>query len=176
MSIRPAGPADAFAIAALHTHSWQAAYRGILHDDFLDGPLLEDRRALWRERLAGGTPADQLVLIDERDGEFHGFACAFLNSDPQWGTLLDNLHVIPKVNGQGLGRRLMFEVATWSIKQGCQRLHLWAYEQNFAARRFYERLGGLITGRDAELAPDGAEVNAVRYCWSDLSGLIDKRV
>ena len=51
------------------------------------------------------------------------------------------------------------------------RLHLWAYEQNLSARRFYERLGGVITLRHAELALDGTEVNAVRYCWSDLSGL-----
>lgn len=115
-------------------------------------------------------------MIDEHGGEIRGFACAFLNADPQWGTLLDNLHVMPQIKGQGLGRQLMLEVAAWSIEQACPRLHLWAYEQNWGARRFYERLGGALTGRHAEVAPDGAEVNAVRYCWSDLSGLINARI
>ncbi|HEX3912676.1 MAG TPA: GNAT family N-acetyltransferase [Steroidobacteraceae bacterium] len=176
MSIRPAGPADAHAIAALHTHSWQLAYRGILRDDFLDGPLLENRRALWRERLTCAAQAGRLVLIDEHTVGISAFACAFVNADPQWGTLLDNLHVSPKVKGQGLGRQLMREVAAWTLKEACPRLHLWAYEQNLAARRFYERLGGVVTLRHTEPAPDGAQVNAVRYCWSDLSGLIDKRI
>lgn len=176
MSIRSAGPADAVAIAALHTNSWQLAYRGILRDDFLDGALPENRRALWRERLAAKPSGDQLILIDEDAEQIRGFACAFLNSDPQWGTLLDNLHVNPNVKGQGLGRQLMFEVAAWSLKNDCPRLHLWAYEQNLAARRFYERLGGSLTECCAELAPDGEQLNAVRYCWPDLSGLINARI
>jgi GNAT superfamily N-acetyltransferase len=176
MSFRRAGLADAVAIAALHTHSWQTAYRGVLRDDFLDGPLAEDRRTLWRERLSGATSADQWVLIDEHGSQLRGFACAFLNRDPEWGTLLDNLHVAAKIKGQGLGRRLMSEVATWSTEHGCPRLHLWAYEQNLAARGFYERLGGLITGTHAEIAPDGAVLNAVRFFWSDLSSLIDRPI
>jgi hypothetical protein len=45
-----------------------------------------------------------------------------------------------------------------------------------AARRFYERLGGAVTLRHAELAPDGTQVNALRYCWSELSGLAGRRV
>jgi hypothetical protein len=51
------------------------------------------------------------------------------------------------------------------------RLHLWAYEQNLPACRFYERLGGAKNLRQAELALDGTLVNAIRYCWSELSGL-----
>ena len=87
-----------------------------------------------------------------------GFACAYLEADPEWGCLLDNLHVVPDLKGKGLGRQLMTAVAeqVWrSNPHG--RLHLWAYEQNLAARRFYERLGGAVTLRHAEL---GARRNA----------------
>jgi GNAT superfamily N-acetyltransferase len=177
MTIREAGLADAVAIAQLHAHSWQTAYRGILSDDFLQGPLPENRRALWHARLsAAADRADQIVLVDEQEGALRGFACAFLEADPEWGCLLDNLHVVPDLKGKGLGRQLMAAVAlrVWrSNPRG--RLHLWAYEQNLAARRFYERLGGAVTDCHAELAPDGTEVNAVRYCWSELSGLAGRR-
>ena len=172
MTIRAAELADAVAIAQLHTHSWQTAYRGILRDDFLEGPLPENRRMLWHTRLADSQRADQFVLVDDQGGSIRGFACAFLDADPQWGCLLDNLHVVPDLKGQGLGRQLMLAVAErvrrWNPHS---RLHLWAYEQNLAARRFYERLGGVVTESHAELALDGTQVNAVRYCWSDLSVL-----
>ena len=176
MTIRVAEPADADAIAQLHAHSWHTAYRGILSDDFLDGPLVENRRALWRDRFAEANRTGQLVLVDELAGQIQGFACAFLDADPEWGTLLDNLHVVPECKGKGLGRQLMLHVANRLIEVGCTRLHLWAFEQNHAARRFYERLGGVMTMRQAESAPDGREVNAVRYCWSDLGGLAGRPV
>ena len=177
MTIRAAGMADALAIAQLHTRSWQTAYRGILSDDFLQGPLSENRRVLWHERLAESERTDQVVLVDEQGGALRGFACAYLDADPEWDCLLDNLHVVPDLKGQGLGRQLMTAVAeqVWrSNPHG--RLHLRAYEQNLAARRFYERLGGAVTLRHAELAPDGTQVNALRYCWSELSGLAGRRV
>ena len=163
-----AEPSDADAIAQLHARSWHTAYRGILSDEFLDGPLLADRLALWRARFAQER-ADQIVLVDEAAGHLQGFACAFLDEDPDWGTLLDNLHVVPEAKGRGLGRQLMSDVANRILKTNRTRLHLWAFEQNHAARRFYERLGGVVTTTQAEFAPDGREVNAVRYCWSDLA-------
>jgi GNAT superfamily N-acetyltransferase len=176
MTIRAAELADADAVARLHTHSWQTAYRGILRDDFLQGPLQENRRALWHSRLSELNRADQFVLVDEHEGTIRGFACGFLDADPEWGCLLDNLHVVPELKGQGLGRQLMRAVAERVLHStSTGRLHLWAYEQNLAARRFYERLGGVITLRDAKPAPDGTEVNEVRYCWSELSGLAGRR-
>jgi GNAT superfamily N-acetyltransferase len=176
MSIRVAELADANTVAQLHTHSWRTAYRGILRDDFLEGPLQENRRALWQSRLAALDRADQFVLVDEHEGLVRGFACGFLDADSEWGCLLDNLHVVPELKGQGLGRQLMRAVAQRVLQSdSTRRLHLWVYEQNLAARGFYERLGGVITVRHAEPALDGTAVYAVRYCWSELAGLAGRR-
>ncbi|HEY2675822.1 MAG TPA: GNAT family N-acetyltransferase [Steroidobacteraceae bacterium] len=173
MTIRPAHSADAPAIAQLHASSWQTAYRGILLDAFLDGPLLENRHALWRDRLSLDARADQFVVVDEQAGEIRGFACAFFDADPEWGTLLDNLHVVPKLKGRGLGRQLISATAAAVMRNTANpQLHLWAYEQNRAARRFYERLGGILTATEEEPALDGSRVRAVRYCWRELSELV----
>jgi GNAT superfamily N-acetyltransferase len=173
MTIREAGIADAGAIAQLHARSWQNTYRGILSDDFLAGPVLPNRLALWNSRFFGPQPAGQIIVVDDCGGEIQGFACAFCDADPEWGTLLDNLHVVPNLKGKGLGRRLMSEIAQHVLKDStCLRLHLWAYEKNLEARRFYERLGGQNTALVNEPAPDGAQLNAVRYSWSDVSALI----
>jgi ribosomal protein S18 acetylase RimI-like enzyme len=172
VTIRIATSADAKDVALLHATSWQNTYRGILRDEFLNGPVISDRRELWQGRLSGIAPSNQIVLLEESSGSIQGFACAYLDADPEWGTLLDNLHVAPSLKGRGLGRRLIAEVAQRASRQRLsRRLHLWAYEQNAGARRFYERLGGEITACVAEEAPDGSLLNAMRYCWSDLSGL-----
>jgi len=164
--------ADEAAIARLHADSWRAAYRGILRDDFLDDTVVANRRELWSTRFAEIDREDQLILVSEERGEIQAFACAFFDADPEWGTLLDNLHVIPGLKGRGLGRQLISAVAENVRQRGLHcRLHLWVYEPNTRARGFYERLGGVVTDCVAEAAPDGSRVIALRYGWRELSFL-----
>jgi ribosomal protein S18 acetylase RimI-like enzyme len=169
-TLRRARAADETPIARLHAESWRSAYRGILGDEFLNGAVSANRSELWSARFSALDRADQLILVYEERGELQGFACAFFDADSEWGTLLDNLHVAPRLKGQGLGRELLLAVAENVRRCGRrQALHLWVYEQNLAARRFYERLGGSVTASVAEAAPDGGRVNALRYAWRELS-------
>jgi GNAT superfamily N-acetyltransferase len=110
--LRRARAADEPAIARLHADSWRAAYRGILGDDFLDNTVVANRRELWRTRFSEIDREDQLILVGEEHGEIQAFACAFLDADPEWGTLLDNLHVLPGLKGRGLGRQLISAVVS----------------------------------------------------------------
>jgi GNAT superfamily N-acetyltransferase len=167
--LRRARAADEAAVARLHADSWRATYRGVLRDEFLDGPVDADRGELWRTRFTELHRPDQLLLVKEEGAEIQGFACAFFAADPEWGTLLDNLHVLPGLKGRGLGRGLMLAVAEHIQSLGHPPLlHLWVYEGNLNARSFYEAMGGVCTACVAELAPDGARVNALRYAWQDL--------
>ena len=161
------------AIANLHAESWRRTYRGVLRDDYLDGPVVADRRTLWKSRLAvSADPERQFISVVERNGLVAGFVCVFLDSDPEWGALLDNVHVEAKFTGQGYGSRLMACAAAWVISQRpISRLHLCVYERNVVARRLYESLGGEIVNHHAEPAPDGTRVDAVRYGWRTLSSL-----
>ncbi len=62
MLLRPAGPADAGAIAALHLASWRAAYRAGLPGHFLEAVSAEEHRVLWLERMA--RPDSRVVLLE----------------------------------------------------------------------------------------------------------------
>jgi hypothetical protein len=43
LSVRAATPDDAAAVAGVHVRSWQAAYRGLIADAYLDGLNPDDR-------------------------------------------------------------------------------------------------------------------------------------
>jgi hypothetical protein len=81
---------DIPAIAALHAKSWQIHYRGSLRDDYLEGPVIQDRLRVWQDRLC--KPAvDQWIMTAWEGETLVGFICIFLNDDPSHGALLDNL-------------------------------------------------------------------------------------
>ena len=172
---------DGPTIAAIHAESWRMNYRSALTDSFLDGDCVRNRLEVWRERLAAPS-SDQLVLVARRKrrdlptgtdpGSIVGFACAYLREDPQWGTLLDNLHVVPDAQRSGIGTALMAGVARRSHARDPRvGLYLWVLDQNHKARRFYERLHASDVGGDIWAAPGGGSVPRRRYAWRDLERL-----
>ena len=169
---REATAEDAEQIAQLHSFSWQQNYRGIWRDDFLDGPVFDNRREVWQKRLQ--YPAhNQYVLLAESGKSILGFACIYLHDDPIWGTLLDNLHVSRELKGQGVGTHLIKAVARWVYERSPDSgFYLWVLEKNYPARTFYKNLGAieheLVSGEGLV----GNVADKYRYIWRDLTPLI----
>src|SRR6185437_11184185 len=91
LTIRPANPADAPAIAQIHVDTWRAAYRGLMPDSVLDALDVERRAAFWKERLAHNRgvafvawEAERIIgfcdLIPTRDKDAHGNSVAEIAS------------------------------------------------------------------------------------------------
>ena len=172
LNYRIATQSDALNIAQLHTKSWQENYRGAFLDKFLDGELIENRKTVWEDRLK--NPAqNQHVILAETENELCGFACIFIDDDPDFGTLLDNLHVASASKGQGVGTQLIKLVAqVTQQKSNSPKFYLWALEQNISARKFYESLGGIHQDTLLEEHPGGSFANACRYVWEDVGVLL----
>ncbi len=171
MCIRPAWADDASSIARLHANNWRRSYRGILRDGFLDGPLVQDRQALWDRRLSLSPDLEnRSVWVVEEAGEVEAFVCVLLDADPDWGALLESLHVSAVWQGRGLGTRLMVTAAEWvrSLRPS-SGLYLWVGAENIAARGFYEHLDGKVLGRRIQCAPEGTHVDVVAYGWREWS-------
>lgn len=157
------GLKDANAIAAAHAESWRATYRGILSDDYLDGPILEERQKLWRARFAEEPP---LAVLGFDGDTLAGFVCAFVNEDPRWGSRIDNVHVLPAYKRRGLATRLMCATAERLCTMAPETpVYLWVYEANHAARATYESLGGCLTEQAPRTGADGTDAPALRYIW-----------
>ncbi len=167
LKLRPAGPEDAALIARLHVESWRSAYRDILSPDYLAGPIEAERLETWRGRLAEPS-ADRQAIVAEREGEALGFICVFADADPRWGSLVDNLHVVPTAKGAGVGAALLRAGAAWSVSvRPDAPLYLWVFERNTPAQRFYDRMGGQAVERALRPTPDGQSYPGLRYAWAD---------
>jgi GNAT superfamily N-acetyltransferase len=168
MDFRPAIASDSVRIASLHTKSWRSSYRGILPDVYLDGEIAEERERHWRTRLLAPASDRRYVLLAETKTELVGFVCVFLDEEPAWGACLDNLHVSPELRGQGLGRRLFAKATRWVLeKEPASPIHLWVFEANQPAQRFYERFEGEVVEREMKELPGRAKVSSLRYVWRD---------
>ena len=140
--ITTATDCDADSIAALHADSWRRHYRGAYSDSYLDGDVVEDRREVWRSRLAQPTSGHFTVVARHGD-EVLGFVHTILDEDPRWGSLLENLHVRSDLKRAGMGSRLLSEAAQRFLRLRPEgSLHLWVLDQNTAAQAFYDARGG----------------------------------
>ena len=172
MQIREANVSDLEKIAQLHAQSWLIAYRGILSDAYLDGDLVLDRRALWQDRF-NKPAARQNIIVAETKDALVGFACMFGSHEAGWGTLLENLHVAPEHQGEGIGTKLVTHVAQWCARtQASDALHLWVLAGNSAAQGFYKRLGASPVEESDWDAPDGNRIAELRFAWQSVGHLL----
>src|SRR3954471_10567694 len=72
VAIRPAVPAAAAAIAAVHVRTWQGAYRGVLPDEHLDALDVARWTAGWQRLLTGERPRSA-TLVAVTGGRVVGF-------------------------------------------------------------------------------------------------------
>jgi GNAT superfamily N-acetyltransferase len=112
-------------------------------------------------------PENQHIVLAEDGDRLVGFVCAYGAEDERWGTLVDNLHVRPGRHRQGIGRRLLAEVAGWCrIEHAGDGLYLWVLNQNARAQHFYQQLGARDVETRSSVPPGGGEILAHRYVWS----------
>ena len=172
MNIRNGELSDAERIALIHAESWRSTYRGILSDEFLEGAVWDERRAFWQKRMREPGAEQRLILLACDKNVVLGFLCLYLDADPRWGALLDNLHIHPDHKGHGHGSALVARAANWVHgKRPQSGLYLWVYEQNHQARRFYEKLGGTETEKLFKKTVEGNQVATLRYVWTELKPL-----
>jgi len=167
MRFREATHDDIQFVAELHTASWRENFRGAFSDEYLNGPVVDDRLRTWTERLTEPTPDQYVVIAEDDAGLALGFACAFGAEDERWGTFLDNLHVRRDRFALGIGKQLMSAVAEWSIRDYPEcGMHLLVLESNGRARLFYERLGAFDAEDSLTFDSPGGPVRSRRYAWT----------
>lgn len=167
--IRIAVVGDADAIGDVHVRAWQAAYRGVMPDEYLDGLQASERADMWRGRLAR-TDLPPL-LVPMVDGDVVGFATFGAERRPdtaqrQGESAVGELYAInlhPHHWGKGIGRALLRRSTDALVGLGFQEAVLWVVPQNTRARGLYEAEGWAADGAEATDEILGVTVSEVRY-------------
>jgi GNAT superfamily N-acetyltransferase len=159
--IREGEPGDAAAIARIHVRSWQAAYRGQLTDDYLDGLNVEDRLEQHRRSLEEPMHEWRTWVAEDEVG-LAGFAVTGpsqdADADPKTGEVYA-IYLEPDHVGTGVGRELFAHAVDDLRDRGFRTVTLWVLETNERTRRFYEIAGwkpdGTATSErvDCEMRP-----------------------
>ena len=176
LTVRRGRLTDAEAIAGLHAESWRRHYRGAYADEYLDGDIGAERLGVWRQRLSAQDEATRTMLA-EADGAFVGFVHVVFDEDPQWGSLVDNLHVVWARKRSGIGSQLMSSAAAAVLEHGGS-LYLWVLEQNTEAQAFYSARGGRCV-ESRPVPPPGGRADrlngspvGLRFAWADPAVLL----
>ena len=164
--IRPATAADTDRLGAIHVLAWQAAYRGVMPDAYLDALEPAQRAAMWRQfvdRPPAGRHLD-VVTTGPPDDDLAGFACYGPAGDtaPDTGELYA-VNLDPARWGRGLGTALVGHVADRLRDDGFTDAVLWVVPANTRARAVYERLGWCADGGAQTDSVLDATVEEIRY-------------
>lgn len=145
MLVRPARDEERLAVARVHVGSWQAAYRGLLPDAYLDALRPEDRAVRYDFSGRDGTPTTIVAVDGDAVLGFATFGRCDDDAAHDIGELMA-LYVDPGIWGEGAGSALIVEARSRLVAGGFVRARLWVLVGNARAERFYERDGWRRTG------------------------------
>jgi GNAT superfamily N-acetyltransferase len=136
------------AVARVHVRSWQAAYRNLLPNDYLEQLRPEDRAP--RYDFVNVDPQKPQTIVAVEAGLVQGFATTAPSQDPDLrddGELCE-LYVNPERWGRRIGVALVSAARKRLVGLGFKEAHLWALVGNVRADRFY---------RNDQWVPDGVQ-------------------
>jgi len=167
-SVRSAALADADDIGLVHVRSWQAAYRGKMPQDYLDGLDPARRSEMWRRIIGQSTPSRDGVLVAATEtGDIAGFASFGPSrdgdADPRVTGEVFAIYADPGAWGTGAGRALLGSATAELARLGYADAILWVLDGNDRARRFYARAGWKEDGARKTDASRGFDITEVRY-------------
>jgi GNAT superfamily N-acetyltransferase len=160
MEIRRATDSDAMAIAAVHVRSWQAAYPGLIPQDYLDALRPESRLGGWQQVLAATDwpRSGVLLLVDDNLSQGEGpesekvmgfsHVCPTRDDDLDGATTgeVTSIYLAPDAWGSRNGVALLAASIDQMVAAGYETATLWALDTNARARRFYEIGGWSLDG------------------------------
>lgn len=163
MRIRQGRRADAPAIAGIHVRSWQAAFAGVIPQDYLDEMDPRRDEPGWDALLAEEAWPRAGILVAERQQgvvAFTGFAP--VQDEPSLATVR-TFYLLPEVWGSGVAKPLMVAMLATLDEAGYEQAVLWVLEANARARRFYEAAGWRADGATEFDTTGGAALTKLRY-------------
>ena len=131
-------------VVNIQIRAWRTAYKGIIDDNYLANMNTEEKIKM-REKDYN----ENKFIVAEINNEIVGF-CRYTDNiektpeTPKADCELRALYVKPELKHNGIGKK-MFQYAVNEFKNiGKTKMVLWCLKDNVLARKFYEKMGGII--------------------------------
>ena len=147
MTIRPATRDDISTLLSL--------VRGLANYEKKPEAVVATKQDLLRD-MFGPQPKFR-ALLAEWEGEPAGYASFFhfySTYNGRSALFLEDLFVLEKFRGKGLGMALLKSVAKLAIEEGCYGLRWEVLDWNHSAIKFYEKLGAMFLNERRVVAFD----------------------
>ena len=144
INIRDIKKEDIPQVVDIQISGWRTAYKGIIDDEYLENMNYEERIKMRQKDYK-----ETGFIVAEHDNEVVGF-CRYTDNmektpeTPEVDCELRALYVKPELKHNGIGKK-MFQYAVNEFKNiGKTKMVLWCLKDNVLARKFYEKMGGII--------------------------------
>ena len=141
VNIRTSVLEDISTISGVLASSWKSAYRGIVHDEYLDS--LSDNH--WIDFLNTGMNNETVFSMVLEQGK--SMIGAAILSEERKEVHLISFYLIPEKIGHGFGHLFYNGVETELKRRGFAKCVLGVLQDNHRAIRFYETHGFFDTNR-----------------------------
>ncbi|GKT44389.1 putative N-acetyltransferase p20 [Colletotrichum spaethianum] len=145
-TIRPASLADATAIAELGVHVFSVTFGHSVEPHELQA-FLDESYSLSAISKDLNNPNKDTIIATDSNGDILGFAMLTRGSSEPCVAHLDGsvelqrIYLYPKAHGTGAGKLLAGRLEEMARDQGYEYIWLGVWEENFRAKKAYEKWG-----------------------------------
>lgn len=151
---------DRFAISRIYEESWKYAYKDIIPQNYLESIPA----GCWVANL--DKDGRNTLLLIEND-IFIGTSSYGKSRFPDFDGFgeIVSIYLLPQYMGKGYGKVLLDDTVNKLAKLGYNDIFLWVLEENYRARKFYEKAGFIISNHYLDDNIGGKEIREIQYCY-----------
>lgn len=159
MEIRPLNCRDdRQAVSHVYEESWKHAYKGIIPQSYLDSIP----KGHWCDAVDNQGRHTLIMLDNNKIIGTSSYCASRLEYMQGYGEII-SIYLLPEYCSKGFGKLLLQESVSGLKQMGYQNIFLWVLEQNYTARRFYEKFGFRENGRILEDSIGGKNLREIQY-------------
>lgn len=148
------------AISRVYEESWKYAYKDIIPQSFLNSIPTGN----WASNL-GKNGRKTLIMLE--NNEIIGTSSFCESRFPEFKGIgeIISIYLLPQYIGKGHGTALLRAEIDELKKSGYNEIFLWVLEENYPARKFYEKNGFIKTDKFLDDNIGGKSLREIQYFY-----------
>jgi len=153
---------DRMKISKIYEESWKYAYKDIIPKEYLD--CIE--KGKWATVLDLPEWNTVVCIEDEKYIGTSSFSSSRFPEYPSYGEII-SIYMCPEYMDKGYGTKLLKYVMEELSGQGYSKVLLWVLDDNYLAKKFYERNGFVETNNYLDDNIGGRELREVMFIYKN---------